>query len=121
MPDAGGVALFACRAVGLRELLPARVRFEPRFVVAPRARRRAVHRLYLLAGFSAPGTACERCDALQEDTGPCRLCGGPTDGVKRGEAMAERVLTSGGWIRRIPAHDGLAEVGGVAARLRYPV
>jgi peptide subunit release factor 1 (eRF1) len=84
-------------------------------------RRRAVHRLYLLAGFSAPGAACERCDALQEVTGPCRLCGGPTDGVELGEAMAERVLASGGWIRRIPAHDGLAAVGGVAARLRYPV
>ena len=33
-PDAHGVALFACRAVSLREVFPVRVPFEDRFVVA---------------------------------------------------------------------------------------
>jgi peptide subunit release factor 1 (eRF1) len=34
VPDAGGVALFACRPLGLREMLVARSPFEPAFVVA---------------------------------------------------------------------------------------
>jgi peptide subunit release factor 1 (eRF1) len=35
-PDAKGVALFACRALGLREVIPVRVPFRERFVVADR-------------------------------------------------------------------------------------
>jgi hypothetical protein len=33
-PDAQGVALFACRALGLREVVPVRIPFENAFVVA---------------------------------------------------------------------------------------
>ncbi len=33
MPDAGGVALFACEALGLREMLPSRIPFENVFAV----------------------------------------------------------------------------------------
>ncbi|MCL6641442.1 MAG: host attachment protein, partial [Candidatus Rokubacteria bacterium] len=83
--------------------------------------RRAVHRLFLLAAFSSPGGACERCDALQQEAGACRLCGGPVRGVELGEAMVERVVAAGGTVTRLTAHAGLAAVGGVAARLRYPV
>jgi len=35
VPDAGGVALFACAALGLRELMPVRAPFADAFVVAP--------------------------------------------------------------------------------------
>jgi peptide subunit release factor 1 (eRF1) len=35
-PEAKGVALFACRALGLREVIPVRVPFDERFVVAER-------------------------------------------------------------------------------------
>ena len=34
VPEADGVALFACEALGLREMLPIRVPFEEAFVVA---------------------------------------------------------------------------------------
>lgn len=37
LPDRHGVALFACRALDLREVIPARVPFGERFVVAERA------------------------------------------------------------------------------------
>ena len=33
LPDAGGVALFACEALGLREMLPSRIPFENTFTV----------------------------------------------------------------------------------------
>jgi peptide subunit release factor 1 (eRF1) len=36
VPEADGVALFACRALGLREAIPVRVPFHERFVVAER-------------------------------------------------------------------------------------
>lgn len=83
--------------------------------------RRAVHRLFLLAAFSSPGGACEGCDALQEVAGVCRLCGGPVRSVELGEAMVERVVEVGGTVTRLTAHAGLAAVGGVAARLQYPL
>ena len=35
-PDARGIALFACAGLGVRDLLPTRVPFEPRFVVGDR-------------------------------------------------------------------------------------
>lgn len=41
-PDANGVALFACQALGLRELIPVRVAFEPTFVVDERPDVRAL-------------------------------------------------------------------------------
>jgi hypothetical protein len=64
---------------------------------------------------------CEACDALQEDVGACTLCAGPTRALELGEGMTERVLTAGGATARVDDHAGLAAVGGVAARLRYPV
>jgi peptide subunit release factor 1 (eRF1) len=36
VPEAAGVAMFACRALGLREVIPVRVPFQERFVVADR-------------------------------------------------------------------------------------
>jgi peptide subunit release factor 1 (eRF1) len=38
LPDAHGVALFACRTLGLREIVPVRMPFEEMFVVAERPR-----------------------------------------------------------------------------------
>ena len=38
LPDAHGVALFACRALGLRDIIPVRMPFEEMFVVAERPR-----------------------------------------------------------------------------------
>lgn len=84
--------------------------------------RGAVQRLYLAAGFHEDGRACGECDALQPGpTGPCRRCGKTTAAVELGEAMVDRVLATGGAVDAVEAHPGLPRVGGVAARLRYPL
>ncbi|MBI2467738.1 MAG: host attachment protein [Candidatus Rokubacteria bacterium] len=84
--------------------------------------RGAVQRLYLSAGFGERGRVCGECGALQPGpTGPCRRCGEATAAVELGEAMVDRVLATGGAVETIEAHAGLPRVGGVAARLRYPL
>ncbi len=85
-------------------------------------RRGAVYRLYLLKAFADAGRACDGCGALQGGQGErCRLCGAGTRPVDLGSAMVERVLATGGRIETIETHGGLARVGGVAARIRYPI
>jgi peptide subunit release factor 1 (eRF1) len=80
----------------------------------------AVHRLYLLRAFSAEGGACRECDALQPDrAAACARCGRAVKPVELGEALARRVLATGGGVQTVAAHAGLAGAGGVAARLRY--
>ena len=37
------------------------------------------------------------------------------------DALVERVLSSGGEVEVVETHDALGGVGGVAARLRYPI
>lgn len=83
------------------------------------ARRGAIHRLYVLAGWRRDGRECEQCGALQETGAACRLCGGPTRAAELGAALVDRVLRTGGSVETIVQHAGLAEAGGVAARLRY--
>lgn len=84
--------------------------------------RGAIHRLYLLKGWSAPGRACARCGALREGfTWNCPACGGEASAVELGEAMAERVVAAGGTVETVAAHQPLAAAGGVAAELRYPL
>lgn len=86
------------------------------------ATRGAVHHLYLLKGFKRPGRACAACGALQNgSSATCRLCGKETKAVELGEALVERVVGTGGKVEMIEAHEGLARLGGVAARLRYPL
>jgi peptide subunit release factor 1 (eRF1) len=85
------------------------------------ARRGAIHRLYLLAGLRQAARECEQCAALQDAGERCWLCGGPTRDVDLGTGLVDRVLASGGTVERIGEHAGLAAVGGVAARLRYPL
>jgi peptide subunit release factor 1 (eRF1) len=85
-------------------------------------RRGAVHRLYLLKAFADSGRVCDGCGALQSGPGErCRLCGAGTRPVDLGSAMVERVLAAGGRVETIDTHGGLARVGGVAARVRYPL
>jgi peptide subunit release factor 1 (eRF1) len=84
--------------------------------------RGAVHRLYLLKGWHAPGRRCGGCGTLQGGfTWTCPSCGGEALTVELGEAMAERVTAVGGTVETIEIHQPLAAAGGVAAELRYPL
>jgi peptide chain release factor subunit 1 len=84
--------------------------------------RGAVHQLYLLKGFREVGMACEACGALQRGTPPaCRFCGKETKATELGEAMTDRVIAAQGKAEMVEAHQALAQVGGVTARLRFPL
>ena len=84
--------------------------------------RGAVHRLYLLKGWSAPGRRCRGCGTLGGGfTWTCPTCGGEVLMVELGEAMAERVAAAGGTVETIEVHQPLAVAGGIAAELRYPL
>jgi peptide chain release factor subunit 1 len=84
--------------------------------------RGAVHRLYLLRRFSQPGWHCEACGGLQGgERDACRRCGRPAKAVELAGAMVDRVVVAGGRLETIDDHPELAQVGGVAARLRYPI
>lgn len=84
--------------------------------------RGAVHRLYLLKGWHAPGRRCGECGVLQDGfSWSCPTCGGEAQTVELGEAMAERVAAAGGTVESIEVHQPLAAVGGIAAELRYPL
>lgn len=85
------------------------------------ARRAAIHRLYILAAFERRGRECERCDALQETGQTCWLCGGPARDIDLGAVLVGRVVATGGSVETITQHHGLAQTGGIAARLRYPL
>lgn len=83
--------------------------------------RRAVHRLYVLRGFSEPGRVCTGCGVLQRGfSWTCRACGKDTAAVELGEVLTGRVMAAGGTVETIEAHQPLAAAGGIAARLRYP-
>jgi rubrerythrin len=86
------------------------------------AARGAVRRLYLLRGFRSDARACRACGYLV--TGPAPACPVCRAGVDEGEASAtlvDLVLGKGGAVDVVDEHRGLAEAGGVAARLRYPI
>ncbi|HTI55154.1 MAG TPA: Vms1/Ankzf1 family peptidyl-tRNA hydrolase [Verrucomicrobiae bacterium] len=84
--------------------------------------RGAVHRLYLLKGWSAPGRRCDGCGTLQRSFAwACPACGGEAETLELGEAMADRVVAAGGSVETIEVHQPLAAAGGVAAELRYPL
>ena len=84
--------------------------------------RGAVHRLYLLKGWRAPGRRCGGCGTLHGAfSWTCPTCGGEALPVELGEAMAERVAAAGGTVETIEVHQPLAAAGGVAAELRYPL
>ncbi|HJR03706.1 MAG TPA: Vms1/Ankzf1 family peptidyl-tRNA hydrolase [Methylomirabilota bacterium] len=86
------------------------------------ANRGAIHRLYLLKGWSAPGRRCGGCGALHGGfSWVCPTCGGEMVTVELGEVMAERVVAAGGTVETIEVHQPLAAAGGVAAELRYPL
>jgi peptide subunit release factor 1 (eRF1) len=84
--------------------------------------RGAVHRLFMLRGFRSTGSACMSCGALQVTAASaCHLCGHAITEVELGEAMAERVASTGGEVRTVAVHAPLGRAGGVAAALRYPL
>jgi peptide chain release factor subunit 1 len=84
--------------------------------------RGAVHQLYLLKGFREIGTACQACGALARGTHPtCRFCGKETKVTELGEAMTDRVIGAQGKAETVEIHQPLARVGGVTARLRFPL
>ena len=84
--------------------------------------RGAVHRLYLHRGFREPGRVCAACGTLgAESLGACPLCGQATSEIELGEAMVARVIAAGGAVVAVDDDPGLKRVGGVAARLRYPL
>jgi peptide subunit release factor 1 (eRF1) len=82
--------------------------------------RGAVHGLYALRTFRESGMRCAACHALQRGVAArCGRCGGDAREVELGAALVDRVLAAGGQVEMVEAHEGLAGVGGVAARLRY--
>jgi peptide subunit release factor 1 (eRF1) len=84
--------------------------------------RGAVHRLYLLKGWSASGRRCTGCGGLQGDlTWVCPTCRRDAATVELAEAMTARVLATGGSVETIETHQPLAAAGGVAAELRFPL
>jgi peptide chain release factor subunit 1 len=84
------------------------------------AGRGAIHRLYALRTFREAGRRCGACGGLQRGAASrCRLCGGETRAVELRDALVERVLSAGGEVEVVEAHEALGGVGGVAARLRY--
>jgi peptide subunit release factor 1 (eRF1) len=84
--------------------------------------RGAIQRLYVLSSFAEPGALCLNCEALQRGTDRhCRLCGAEAKPVELADAMVDRVVASDGAVETVDAHQSLARVGGVAARLRYPL
>jgi peptide chain release factor subunit 1 len=86
------------------------------------AGRGAIYRLYALRTFREAGRRCGACGGLQRGAASrCRLCGGETRAVELRDALVERVLSSGGEVEVVETHDALGGVGGVAARLRYPI
>jgi peptide subunit release factor 1 (eRF1) len=86
------------------------------------ALRGAIHRLYVLRTFREAGQRCAACGALQRGSAArCRGCGGETRPVDLSDALVDRVLASGGRVEVVEAHEGLRGVGGIAARLRYPL
>jgi peptide subunit release factor 1 (eRF1) len=84
--------------------------------------RGAVHRLYLLKEWSAPGRRCTGCGGLRGDFNwACPTCRGEATTVELAEAMTARVIATGGSVEMIEAHQPLAAAGGVAAELRFPL
>ncbi|MBI2215785.1 MAG: hypothetical protein HYU51_00675 [Candidatus Rokubacteria bacterium] len=84
--------------------------------------RGAVQRLYLLKDLAHVGGACGACATLVAEPGaPCPRCGEATRPVGLGDALVERVLAAGGDVQLMPLHAELESLGGVAARLRYPL
>ena len=84
--------------------------------------RGAVHRLYLLKGWSAPGRRCMGCGGLQGGfTWVCPTCGKEATTVDLVEAMIARVISSGGSAETIETHQPLVAAGGIAAELRFPL
>lgn len=89
---------------------------------AEAAVRAAVHRLYRLKGVEIPGVRCQACGALAPGTADtCRVCGAPTRTVDLAAEVADRVVATGGEVAVVDTHAALARVGGLAARLRYPL
>jgi hypothetical protein len=85
-------------------------------------RRNAVHRLYLVRDLVQVGGACDACATLVAEPGAtCPRCGEAMRDVALGDALVKRVLASGGEVEMIPRHAELERLGGVAARLRYPL
>jgi peptide subunit release factor 1 (eRF1) len=84
--------------------------------------RGAVQQLYLLKGFREIGTACEACGALLRGTHTtCHFCAKETKATELGEAMTDRVIAAQGTAETVEIHQALARVGGVTARLRFPL
>jgi peptide subunit release factor 1 (eRF1) len=86
------------------------------------ASRGAVRQLLLLAGFAAPGIACPACGALAGGAGAtCPFCRAPARRVELGEAATARVFATGGSVAVVADDPQLAEAGGLAALLRFPL
>ncbi len=83
--------------------------------------RGAVHRLYVTKGFDGTARACGRCGMPVTDAAKCCTeCTGAVRQIGLAE-IVERVIAAGGDVELVGAQAGLDKVGGVAARLRYPV
>jgi peptide subunit release factor 1 (eRF1) len=94
-------------AIGLHEALDA-------------VNRDAVRVLILLRGFGAKGWRCASCGALGVETRlGCPYCESQLATCDLGARMVEKVLAAGGGVESVERSERLAEVGGVAAALRF--
>jgi peptide subunit release factor 1 (eRF1) len=86
------------------------------------ASRGAVRQLLLLQSFAETGRACTGCGALARgDAATCPLCHSPTRPVELGDAATGRVLAAGGEVAVLANDLALAQAGGMAALLRFPL
>jgi peptide subunit release factor 1 (eRF1) len=86
------------------------------------ASRGAVLKLLLLQGFAEVGRACTGCGALARGAhAACPVCRAPMRSAELGDAATARVLAAGGTVSVLADDARLAEVGGLAALLRYPL
>jgi peptide chain release factor subunit 1 len=86
------------------------------------AARAAVWQLFVIRSFAETGRACTACGALSRGEGPaCPVCHGRTRPVELSDAAVARVLASGGTVAVVADDTQLANAGGLAAILRFPL
>lgn len=79
-----------------------------------------VRRLLLAREFQADGFLCRACGKLSgEETDMCMLCGEAVASTDLAEAMVVAAIQRGGEVDEMVERPDLAEMGGVAALLRY--
>jgi peptide subunit release factor 1 (eRF1) len=80
-----------------------------------------VQTLLIVEGFRAPGYRCTGCGYLTaQEIASCPFCGKPFERIPDAVEMAvRRVMQDGGEVEVLQDGDGVKEIGGIGALLRY--